>query len=69
MQKADLQALSEVVEHLHSAHREVQAVLPLLQKCGSLALLTGHISDVKERLCDVTEIAAVLLDAKMEKEE
>lgn len=66
MAKADLQALSEVLEHLHSAHREVQAAVPLLDKCGSLALLTEHISHVKELLCDLTEIAAVLLDAKME---
>lgn len=69
MGKIDVDTLSQVLENLTDAHHKMQAVVPLLAKCGSMALLEGQVVQVRERLSDLTEIAAALMDAKMPREE
>ncbi|MCL6442111.1 MAG: hypothetical protein K6T83_01375 [Alicyclobacillus sp.] len=69
MGKIDVDTLNQVLEHLTDAHHKVQAAVPLLAKYGSLSLLEGQIVDMRERLCDLTEIAAALMDAKLPREE
>jgi len=68
MVKLDLNALSQVLEHLTTAHHEVQAAMPKLERCGAFAMLAGQVVEVRERLCDLTEIAAAMMDAKMPEE-
>ncbi len=69
MGKVDVDWLSQVLENLTYAHHKVQAAVLLVTKCGPLALPEEQIVDVRKRLCDLTEIAAALMDAKLTREE
>ncbi|MCL6455138.1 MAG: hypothetical protein K6T78_16155 [Alicyclobacillus sp.] len=68
MTKIDVDALSQVLEHLTDAYHHLQAAAPLVDRCGAFGMLAGQILELKERLCSLTEIAAALMDAKMPKE-
>jgi len=41
-------------------------VIKLLPDCGSFSLLTPEVFLVQDKLCDLTEIAAALMDAKIQ---
>ncbi|MCL6442107.1 MAG: hypothetical protein K6T83_01355 [Alicyclobacillus sp.] len=64
MGKVDADSLSQVLGNLTCARHKVQAAVLLVTKCGPLALPEQQIVDVRERLCNLTEIAAALMDAK-----
>jgi hypothetical protein len=68
MGKVDVDTLSHVLENLTDAHHKVQATVPLMARCGSFGLLEAEVVAVHERLCDLTEIAAALMDAKIPEE-
>ncbi|MCL6452160.1 MAG: hypothetical protein K6T78_00880 [Alicyclobacillus sp.] len=69
MGRADMDTLSQVLEHLTTAHYKVQAAVPQMVKCGSFGMLEAEVVAVRDRLCDWTEIAAALMDAKVPREE
>ncbi len=60
--------LSESLEGLQQAHHLIANVIQVLPDCGSFSLLTLEIVAVKDKLCALTEIAAALLDAKLQGE-
>jgi hypothetical protein len=58
-----VEIVSEVLESLSAAYRAVDQALPRLAQSGPLSLLAGPALDVREKLADMTELVAALLDA------
>jgi hypothetical protein len=58
--------LSESLENLQQAHHLIANVVQAIPLCGSFALLSPEVSVVLDKLCALTEIAAALMDAKMQ---
>ncbi|MBX6352945.1 MAG: hypothetical protein IRZ10_06375 [Thermoflavifilum sp.] len=58
------EVLSDVLESPSAAYDAVDQALPRLAQCGPLSLLAGPALDVREKLVDMTELVAALLDAQ-----